>query len=194
MPADLPYTPSQAPQATQPGPQANAELIDYFIKTGMNPVVAAGTAARIMKSAPPPEPISNGIQIHPNDAVMNLLVNKYGVSPEVGKEIVTNMYQNRSNLSPIQLQLQQEAMKGVAANVRGNLADMADYAKSLVPDAVSSADRKARGVMDPNWKQKWREYDTAHEAERRAKYPGDYVVSEPPGAAPLPENVAKPNE
>ena len=62
----------EAEQTMAAHPQASAELLDYFIKQGLNPVTAAQLASRVSKLEEPPPPISNGIKMHPNDAVSNL--------------------------------------------------------------------------------------------------------------------------
>lgn len=85
------------PVPIRPGEQANAELVSYFTQLGLDPTVAAGMAARITKVAPPPEPISNGIKVHPNDAVPNLLTTKYGLTPAQATQVMQQVYLSRSS-------------------------------------------------------------------------------------------------
>ena len=58
------------------------ELIDYFVKMGMSPEVAAQLAGKVSISAPQEPPIANGIKLDPNDAVVNLLTSRYGMDPK----------------------------------------------------------------------------------------------------------------
>lgn len=85
--SQLPQTP--IPSSVPAPLTGNAEVMDYFIKLGINPTTAAQLAGRINKTAPSTPPISNGIRLDPGGAA-NLLVTKYGLTPDQASEFLAN--------------------------------------------------------------------------------------------------------